>query len=76
MTDINWEIFTHETDDKQHSIDNMGDTLLEKLEAHVNSNNLKEAHAIFKEWIVDGEDPEDSEYEFLFLEEIKWSMML
>ncbi len=49
----------------------MGDTLLEKLEAHVNSNNLKEAHAIFKEWIVDGEDPEDSEYEFLFLEEIK-----
>ena len=43
MTDINWEIFTNETDDKQHSIDNMGDTLLEKLEAHINVNNLEEA---------------------------------
>tara|TARA_B100000519_G_scaffold199554_1_gene211018 strand:+ start:730 stop:954 length:225 start_codon:yes stop_codon:yes gene_type:complete len=68
MTDINWEIFTNETDDKQHSIDNMGDTLLEKLEAHINVNNLEEARAIFNEWIVDGDDPEDNEYEFLFLD--------
>lgn len=68
MTDINWEIFTSETDDKQHSIDNMGDTLLEKLEAHINVNNLEEARAIFNEWIVDGDDPEDNEYEFLFLD--------
>ena len=68
MTDINWEIFTYETDDKQHSIDNMGDTLLEKLEAHINVNNLEEARAIFNEWIVDGDDPEDNEYEFLFLD--------
>ena len=44
-----WEIYTTETDDKQHSIDNMGDTLLEKLEAHVNANNIHEAHAIFQE---------------------------
>ena len=68
MTDINWEIFTNETDDKQHSIDNMGDTLLENLEAHINVNNLEEARAIFNEWIVDGDDPEDNEYEFLFLD--------
>ena len=68
MSDINWEIFTNETDDKQHSIDNMGDTLLEKLEAHINVNNLEEARAIFNEWIVDGDDPEDNEYEFLFLD--------
>ena len=68
MTDINWEIFTNETDDKQHSIDNMGDTLLEKLEAHIKVNNLEEARAIFNEWIVDGDDPEDNEYEFLFLD--------
>ena len=68
MTDINWEIFTNETDDKQHSIDNMGDTLLEKLEAHINVNNLEEARAIFNEWSVDGDDPEDNEYEFLFLD--------
>ena len=68
MTDINWEIFTNETDDKQHSIDNMGDTLLEKLEAHINVNNLEEARAIFNEWIVAGDDPEDNEYEFLFLD--------
>ena len=68
MTDINWEIFTNETDDKQHSIDNMGDTLLEKLEAHINVNNLEEARAIFNEWMVDGDDPEDNEYEFLFLD--------
>ena len=68
MTDINWEIFTNETVDKQHSIDNMGDTLLEKLEAHINVNNLEAARAIFNEWIVEGDDPEDNEYDFLILD--------
>ena len=46
------------------SIDIMGETLLSAIQKEENVDNIK---ALYSEWVVDGQDPEDGEYQFLYL---------
>jgi hypothetical protein len=57
----------YDLDEQQTSIDNMADSLLERLQYHADDNNRGNLDAIYQEWIVDGNDPEDGKYEFIFL---------
>jgi hypothetical protein len=57
----------YDINEKETSIDNMGDSLLIAIENAVNRNNIGDADAIMSEWIVDGCDPIDGSYEFIFI---------
>ena len=57
----------YDLDEHQTSIDNMSDTLFERLRMHAIRDNLGDTKCIHDEWIVDGRDPEDGEYVFLFV---------
>lgn len=57
----------YDINEKETSIDNMGDSLLIALENAVNSDNYANADAIMSEWIVDGVDPVGGNYEFIFI---------
>ena len=58
----------YDINEKQTSIDNMIDTLQERLKVAAIRDNIGNMKAIHDEWIVDGQDPEDGEYIFLFLD--------
>lgn len=59
--------FENETTDMQHSIDNMGDTLIEAIKVALKESRLKDADAIMQEWITsENPDPCNGEYEFMF----------
>ena len=58
------------TETMQQSIDLLGEHYMEQITLHVNNNDKDSADAIFKEFVVDGVDPEDGSYEWLFLDEI------
>lgn len=62
LPDMNYDI-----NEKETSIDNMGDSLLIAIEECVNRGNKGDADAIMSEWIVDGRDPIDGSYEFIFI---------
>jgi len=51
----------------QKSIDIMGEHLLERLSFFAESDDFDTMSAIYSEWIVDGRNPEDGEYEFTFV---------
>ena len=53
---------------RQESIDLMGDTLLDKLVDHSDNGDYENVRAIYEEWVIDGVDPIEDNYEFLFLE--------
>lgn len=57
----------YDINEKETSIDNMGDSLLIAIEECVNRGNKGDADAIMSEWIVDGRDPIDGSYEFIFI---------
>ena len=57
----------YDINEKETSIDNMGDSLLIALENAVKNDNYANADAIMSEWIVDGVDPVDGNYEFIFI---------
>lgn len=57
----------NETTDMTHSIDNMGDTYLAAMQRCVDEGHPFDAVAIYEEWIVDGADPTDGTYQFMFL---------
>ena len=48
----------------------MSESLFDLVTAHVKLNNPDDAFAVMNEWIVDGKDPEDGEYEFLFIADL------
>ena len=48
----------------------MSESLFDLVTAHVKLNNPDDAFAVMSEWIVDGKDPEDGEYEFLFIPDL------
>ena len=58
------------TDTMQKSIDQLGDHYLQQIARHIDNNDKDSADAIFNEFVVDGVDPEDGSYEWLFLDEI------
>ena len=51
----------------QEAVDTMGKHLYERLAVLVDENRIQDSDAIYSEWIVDGRDPEDGEYEFTFI---------
>ena len=68
MTIDIWHSEDYDINEKQTSIDNMIDSLWEALQSAGESGNVGDAKAIHDEWIVDGQDPQDGDYIFLFLE--------
>lgn len=69
MHDSTLDLFMNndETPEMEHSIDNMADTLFAAMEARIKEGNNEDAIAICEEWLVDGCDPQDGEYEFIFI---------
>jgi len=57
-----------ETFERETSIENMGETLFLRLSDKVKRGENDDAIAICEEWIVDGVDPQDGEYEWTFME--------
>jgi len=57
----------YDIDEKQTSIDNMSDTMRERLQVAAIRDNIDDMKAIYSEWIVDDRDPEDGEYVFTFI---------
>ena len=55
---------------KQTSVDLMGEHLLQQLTQHVENDNIDLSDAIHSEWVVDGRDPEDGSYEFIFINDL------
>ena len=52
---------------RQECIDQMGANLLRQVTILIDNNQFEDADSVFKEWIVNGRDPEDDTYQFLFL---------
>jgi|ETNmetMinimDraft_21_1059911.scaffolds.fasta_scaffold18698_2 hypothetical protein len=57
----------YDLDEKETSIDNMGDTLLEAMKLCIEDSRVDDAKSILNEWVVDDRDPVDGEYEFIFI---------
>ena len=55
---------------KQECVDLMGDHLFMMFLEANNDNRLNDCEAIHSEWVVDGCDPEDGEYEFMFINDL------
>jgi len=45
----------------------MGETYFQRLTVLVDENRIQDSDAVYSEWVVDGVDPEDGEYEFTFI---------
>ena len=52
------------------SISRMETTLFNRNKIADKMGDLDTATAIYDEWVVDGQDPEDEGYSFLFLEDL------
>ena len=57
----------YDINEKETSLDNMGDSLLEAMKQCIEDDRAKDATSIYNEWVVDGRDPCDGEFEFIFL---------
>jgi len=51
----------------QTAVDKMGETYFNRLAVLVDENRIADSDAVYSEWIVDGQDPEDGEFEFTFI---------
>ena len=49
-------------------VDVMGKTYFDRFMIFADKEDLETSKAIMDEWIVDGEDPDDGEVEFIWLE--------
>ena len=71
MHDSTLDLFTNcdmsETPEMQHSIDNMADTLWEVMNNHMHADRQDDAIAVCEEFLVDGRNPLDGDYEFIFI---------
>jgi len=55
---------------KQKSVDLMGEHLLDMLNHHVEQEDYEYSSAIYSEWVVDNQDPQDGSYEFIFINDL------
>ena len=51
----------------QTAVDKMGETYFNRLSVLVDENRIADSDAVYSEWVVDGQDPEDGEFEFTFI---------
>ena len=49
-------------------IETMGKTYFDRFMHYVDLEDLETSKAIMDEWIVDGQDPEDGGFEFIWLD--------
>ena len=52
---------------KQFLIDALGETFIDRLEYFAQQDDSATVAALYSEWIVDGVDPENGEYEWIFI---------
>jgi len=43
---------------------------MDRLQEHVDNNDIASSDAIYTEFVVDGVDPEDGDYEWLFVNDL------
>jgi len=55
---------------KQTLIDSMSSNFMIRCEYFINQNDIANANALYSEFVVDGVDPEDGEYEWFFMESL------
>jgi hypothetical protein len=55
---------------KQTLIDSMSSNFMIRCEYFINENDIANANALYSEFVVDGVDPEDGEYEWFFMESL------
>ena len=53
--------------EREYAIDNMADSLFDQMKNLIKSEKQLDALAICEEWLVDGKDPQDGDYKFIFL---------
>lgn len=51
----------------QEQIDNMSEHLISQVARHADNDDFDSCQAIYQEWMVNGQDPEDGEYAFQFI---------
>ena len=52
---------------KQFLIDALGETFISRTEYFTQQDDSATVAALYSEWIVDGVDPENGEYEWIFI---------
>jgi len=52
---------------KQFLIDALGETFIARLEYFAEQDDSATVAALYSEWVVDGVDPENGEYEWIFI---------
>ena len=55
---------------KEILIDKMGEAIFERFAHFMDQNDYETANCLHSEWNVDGIDPEDGKYEFLFMADL------
>ena len=53
--------------EREYAIDNMADSLFDQMKSLIKVDQQLDALAICGEWLVDGKDPQDGDYKFIFL---------
>ena len=56
--------------DRQTSIALMSETMLDRCLELSTAERLGDARAILTEWVVDGVDPDDGDYQFTFINDL------
>lgn len=56
--------------EKQFVVDLMSETLYKVFQKNFDKEDFDTSNAIYQEWMVDDKDPEDGEYEFMFIEDL------
>ena len=52
---------------KQFLIDSLSDTFARRCDYFIAQDDLITTKSLYSEWVVDGVDPEDGEYEWKFI---------
>jgi hypothetical protein len=55
---------------KQKCVDQMGEQIFERFAHFIEIEDTATARALHEEWTVDGRDPEDGSYEFMFINDL------
>jgi hypothetical protein len=56
--------------EKQVCVDLMGEHIFKRFEKLMNKDKHQDAMSLFQEWNVNMEDPEDGNYQFLFINDL------
>ena len=68
MQDSTLDLFINNenTDDRDHMINTMAETYWDAMHKCVEDKREMDAVSIYEEWVVDGIDPQDDDYVFIF----------